>query len=273
MISDLLKYAEILKKSGIENYWKEVRILTAHELGLDYKDILLGDFVINDSQAEAIGKLVLRRSLREPIAKIIGKANFYDFEFITTKDTLDPRPESEFIIASVLKYFHDKDSKLSFLDIGTGTGCLVLTCLLEYKKAFGVGVDISEKAIAVAEQNAGKYCLTERVDFVLSDWLDKVQGRFDVILCNPPYISETAELEEDVKFDPHQALFADDNGLGCYKKIFQSIKNNTNGKTLMFFEVGMGQSDDVVKIAEEYGVALVEIVKDLQNIERVLVLK
>ncbi|MDR1907294.1 MAG: peptide chain release factor N(5)-glutamine methyltransferase, partial [Holosporales bacterium] len=224
--SQLELYAGELMRAGVERPWKELRMMVAHVLGCSYEDVVLGDQAILESKVNTLEALVLRRAAHEPLTKIIGEANFWDHTFYTTCDTLDPRPESELFIETVLNLYTDKAAPLSFLDLGTGTGCLLLTCLSEYPNAKGVGVDNSPAALAVAAKNAQRLGLEARARFVLSNWNDAVEEGFDVVLCNPPYVKEGEQLAQEVLFDPAGALFAGEDGLAAYREVFPKLRKS-----------------------------------------------
>lgn len=268
----LSSLADLLKDACIENYTKETRIIASHILDVDYAELLFNpNYEISDEDYEKIFTLIKRRCLGEPIAKILGTASFWKHNFVTNEFTLDPRPESELIIEAVLKFFPNKNENLSFLDLGTGSGCLLLSCLCEYKNSTGLGIDISSEAIKVANLNSTNLKLENRAKFLINNWASGINESFDVILCNPPYIRDDEKLDRDVLFDPHQALFAGCDGLDAYKEIFPLIKNNVHESTILFFEIGIGQKTDVIKIAELCGFNVKLIINDFQNIPRTIV--
>jgi release factor glutamine methyltransferase len=268
---NLKPYAEVLQKSGIERPWYELRLLIANECRCRYEDVLFADIDISEQQLQSIEKQVNRRANHEPLSKIIGKANFWKNTFYTTKDTLDPRPESEFFIEAVLKYYRNKNLPLTFLDLGTGTGCLLLSCLAEYQNASGVGVDQCSKALLVAKQNAENLNLEKRAHFHKSFWNYSVDGIFDVVLCNPPYIKDAEQLPMEVSWDPCLALYGGCDGLCAYKEIFPMLHKNTYAKSIIFIEIGLGQKHDVCKLATTEHLRLIDVIPDLQNIPRILV--
>ncbi|MDR1208468.1 MAG: peptide chain release factor N(5)-glutamine methyltransferase [Holosporales bacterium] len=274
--------AQALGNAGIERPWKELRLLAEHVTKIPYVDIALAVPTLSDDQWQMLQALVQRRVTREPLTKIIGRANFWKHEFVTTRDTLDPRPESELIIEVVLLLHTDKSAPVTFLDLGTGTGCLLLSCLSEYPHATGIGVDISKAALDVASKNSANLNLTQRAQFQLSDWTKSVDGVFDVILCNPPYISDgddiapNGNLDPEALYDPHVALFAGLDGLNAYRNIFGRLREHVHldvskkFHSIILFEIGAGQNNTVSKIAEEHGFALLRTFLDYQGIPRVL---
>ncbi|MDR3285734.1 MAG: peptide chain release factor N(5)-glutamine methyltransferase [Holosporales bacterium] len=278
-----------LKIAGIENPWREARLLVSSALKCSYAEVLaLRKISLSKSAIDHVEHMILRRCAREPLTKITGIASFWKYSFITNQDTLDPRPESEVIIETVLNYLQDKTAKLHFLDIGTGTGCLLISCLKEYPNSTGLGIDLSKKAIAVAQKNAVILEVADRATFIAKNWNDDVRGVFDVILCNPPYIKEDEKLSQEVLCDPKKALFGGKDGLSAYREIFPKIRENIRPllkpissskfegvsklNPLLFFEIGKGQSNEVKKIAKKNGFFCYGFSKDLQKTLRVIVL-
>lgn len=268
---NLKLYVEILQKASIENPWREARRLAAHVGHCSYEDILLGNIEFSSQKMEELAVCIQRRAEHEPFSKIVGYAEFWKYMFYTTADTLDPRPESELFIEYVLKYYPDQMAKLSFLDLGTGTGCLLLSCLAEYPQAQGVGVDQSEKALIVAQKNAERFRLQDRSSFFKSFWNKSVKGVFDVVLCNPPYIEKDAILEPDVMFDPAEALFAGPDGLQAYRAIFETLDSSVHSDSRIFIEVGFHQDQALIVIAQAYHFFLLEKINDWQKIPRLLI--
>ena len=207
-----------------------------------------------------------RRATGEPVAKIIGKKGFWKDEFIVSKDVLDPRPDSETLIEAVLSKFPDKTEPLRILDLGTGSGCLLLSLLGEYKNDTGVGIDISEKALEIARQNAH----TCRATFVRRDMRQDLSdlGRFDIMVSNPPYIptAEIQTLERDVKdYDPMLALDGGADGLDFYHAL-----SKQHLAPALFIEIGKDQEKQIIPLFEQEGWRFVQSWKDLGGIIRVL---
>jgi release factor glutamine methyltransferase len=212
-----------------------------------------------------------RRLNREPIAKILGEKEFWSLPFKTTKDTLDPRPDSETLMEAVLACYPQKDQALRMLDLGTGTGCLILSLLHEYKMATGVAVDLSPEALVVAQENAQRLGLQARISFVQSSWLDNVNGKYDVIVSNPPYIPRSHEktLEPELAFDPQMALYgSDEDGLGAYRLLAHSLRPYLMPQGKIFLEFGQDQHLNVQQIFEGAGFRLQGWHKDLAGMRR-----
>lgn len=269
----LIPYVERLKQAGIQNPWKEARLLLATILECEYSDVLLmSDLSLDEDKRILLDRWVQRRCKKEPISKIIGQANFWKLSFITTRATLDPRPESERMIEGVLQYYPDKEQMLSICDLGTGTGCLLLSCLFEYPKAFGVGVDQSESALQIAQKNAERYQMQHRVRWIQSDWCSQVTESFDVVLCNPPYIKAKEILEPDVLFDPKEALFAGEDGLDAYREILKNVKSILKPNAKLFLELGKGQTKEVGNMAQQNSLEICNVLLDFQGICRIMIL-
>ncbi len=220
---------------------------------------------------------IARRQKGEPVAKIIGQKGFWTLDLKVSKDTLDPRPDSETIISSVLKHFPDKTAPLRILDLGTGSGCLLLALLDEYKNATGVGMDASASALQIAEQNVKKYA-PDRARLLCRSWNAdnwwNDLGGFDVVVSNPPYIptAEIKTLDVDVKnYDPIQALDGGADGLQDYRTLSASVGQVLKQHGLIFFEIGQGQYMDVTNLMEKKGFVLQGFYYDFGQILRVLV--
>lgn len=261
-----------LKDAGIDTYSLDAEVLLAHVLDLNRLDMIIqkNEEITSVQQAE-FDILVSRRAQNEPIAYIVGHKEFWGVEFKVTKDTLIPRPDTETLIECVLKEFSDKNAALKILDLGTGTGCIALTLLHEYKNANAILVDISGGALAVAQHNSKHICVSERASFIKSDWFSALpQSTFDIIVSNPPYIARDENLMKDVlDYEPHSALFADNKGLDEYKKILSSCKNFMHERSMIFFEIGSTQAQEISALASEYGFTVQKIAKDLSGMDRV----
>lgn len=223
---------------------------------------------------QLVADLVARVQKQEPVSKIVGEKGFWALDFKVSKDVLDPRPDSETVIETVLSYFKDKTQPLSILDVGTGSGCLLISLLYEYKKATGIGVDVSLKALEIAKENAKGYaaCFFQK-DFFKPDFKAGLP-LFDVIVSNPPYIptKDIQLLEENVRlYDPYLALDGGEDGLKAYQQLSLCLKGllKPNGK--IFFEIGIHQEEAVRMLMEKQGYTFLEQVKDLGGIVRVLV--
>ena len=251
---------------------RHVKLLLAHALRTTQEELILKpDREVSDIELQEFESLLARLVNEEPVSKILGQREFWNDTFKVTKDTLDPRPETETIIESVLKYFPDKSGNYKILDLGTGTGCIILSLLREYPNATGLGVDISSKALEVAKENAHTLGI-DRIEFKEGNWCEGITHTFDIIVSNPPYIKDTEQLPDCVKnFDPGLALFAGDDGLSAYRQIAASIHNVCNNNTMIFLEIGQGQETEVSNIFAAAGFNTIENVTDLAGIIRCLI--
>lgn len=218
------------------------------------------------SSDEELDSFIQRRLAGEPVAKIVGKKGFWKDDFIVSKDVLDPRPDSETLVEAVLEKFPDKNKPLRILDLGTGSGCLILSLLTEYKNAIGIGVDISEKALKIAKQNAH----TSNVQFIKRDMRQNLSDldKFDIMISNPPYIptAEIQTLGRDVKnYDPLLALDGGVDGLDFYRALAKQ-----HLAPHLFIEIGKDQEKQIIPLFEANDWHFVQSWKDLGGITRVL---
>ena len=231
---------------------------------------------LQKTQNKATLKRYIARHLQgEPVAKILHNKGFYKRDFYVSQDVLDPRPDSETLIEAVLSQHPQRADILKILDLGTGSGCLLLSLLDEYPNAHGIGIDISEKALKIAKKNAGQ---NKRAHFLHQDWrrLTRPLGTFDIIIANPPYIptADIAQLDNSVKnYDPLWALDGGENGLCAYRDIANILPKLCHAQTDIYFEIGKGQQAQVKKIMARRGFTCVHTYKDLNHIVRVLQFK
>lgn len=230
----------------------------------------------NDEQQKAYG-LLKRRLNHEPLDKIIGQREFYKSVFKVNQDVLSPRPDTEILVEKALELL-PQDEPLRILDLGTGSGCILLSLLKERPKANGVGVDVSEKALAVAKENAKNLGLENQVSFINKSWQEKgfVTGLFEMVVSNPPYIpsAEINTLDEEVKnHDPLTALDGGADGLQCYRDIAAMTPDLLKDNGFILLEVGYDQAEAVADIFVDRGLCLIDIIKDLAGINRCVILK
>ncbi|MEC9078059.1 MAG: peptide chain release factor N(5)-glutamine methyltransferase [Pseudomonadota bacterium] len=273
----LIKMAEkIFSGIGIEKPRFEARILLAHVLGIKPLD-LISDPYRNCSrkQMQQFESLVNQRARRVPISHLLGRREFWSLDFRVTRDVLDPRPDSETIVAEALKRFPTKKGALSILDIGVGSGCLLLSVLHERPQASGLGTDVSQAAIDISTLNASRLGLANRVEFQCTSWVTGIKTKFDLILCNPPYIatSKIELLEMEVRtYEPRLALDGGWDGLVAYRELIPELCKILNGKGIVILEIGLGQARDVISLAEECGLTTLAQPRDLSGHIRCLVL-
>ena len=253
----------------------DAELLMAHALQIDRAELLLK---LPQLTAPAeFTALVGRRRTSEPIAHIIGKKEFWGLDFLVTPDVLIPRPDSELLIEEALCLLAAEPPH-RILDLGTGSGALLLAALSEFPAASGLGIDASSAALQIAHNNADALGLADRarfllLDWTLPDWTGPLGSGFDLILANPPYVSTLAALSADVaEYEPHQALFAGEEGLDDYRIIIPGLENllSLTGKALL--EIGFDQADSVSELAAKHGYHA-ELKKDLGKNDRLLILR
>ncbi len=266
-----------LAEAGIESARLDSQILIAAVLGLDAGALRFAeDRAIESRDGQRIENFLRRRTkTREPVSRILGRREFWSLDFRVTPAVLDPRPDSETLIETALAAFPDREVPVAVLDLGTGSGCLLLAFLHERPNAVGLGVDMSEQALAVAEGNAERLGLAERVEFRHSDWAGAVAEAFDLVLCNPPYVAETeraALAPEVARHDPRAALFAGADGLDAYRAILPDVPRLLSPDGLALFEIGATQAQSVGEIAQAAGLAVVDLKRDLAGRDRCIIL-
>jgi release factor glutamine methyltransferase len=258
-----------LRRAGIDNPSLDARLLAGHALGLDRAGLLSQSRrLLNDHEIGAIGDLLARREKRESVARIIGHREFWGLDFALNEATLEPRPDSEILIEAALNT-HRKARRV--LDLGTGTGCLLLALLHEMPNATGLGVDLAPRAAEQATQNAKALHLAGRAVFRQGDWLEGLTEKFDIIISNPPYIavSEIPRLMPEVReFDPIEALNGGVDGLDPYHLLIPQLPRFLNADGLAVFEVGEMQAETVAALFRANGFTKIDIYKDLGGIER-----
>ncbi len=240
-----------MSEAGIENPRREARLLVAHALGLTPESLLRAPY--EEADWPAVAAVVQRRTAREPTAYILGRREFWSFDFAVSPATLIPRPETETLIEAAIAARPDRRSVRRVLDLGTGTGCLLLAALTEFTEASGVGTDRSADAVALARANADALGLSDRAAFGCGDWAEAIGGRFDLVLCNPPYIAsgEMAALAPEIRLhEPHAALAAGPDGLGAYRRVIADLPRLLSKQGLAVLELGAGQAEAVAAIAQ-----------------------
>jgi release factor glutamine methyltransferase len=258
-----------LVAAGVEGAARDARVLLAHALGiaLDRLTLHLPD-EMTGAQARAYEEAIIAREARQPVAQITGRRLFWGQRFRVTRDTLDPRPETETLVAAALER-----PFLKVLDLGTGTGCILLSCLKGMPMARGVGVDISDAALIVAAENSRELGLEDRVRFLQSDWFSNVSGAFDLIVSNPPYIAadEMTDLSPEVRdWEPHLALTPGGDGLGAYRAIAQGAGARLMPGGRILVEIGPTQGATVAALFAAAGLNDVRVLPDLDGRDRVV---
>lgn len=272
-IQEIIK---ILTDSGIEQNEAnvEVKMLLEHFANYGVKDIISGNKLTTEKLELVKEKAELRAKTRQPIQHIIGYADFMGEKFIVNPSVLIPRDETEFLVRKAIEIINKNNFTMA-LDVGTGSGCIA--CMIaKYTQCQIIGLDISSDALNTALDNASKLNLFNKAIFRKSNIFSNVKPgeSFDIIVSNPPYIppSEKENIQTEVKFDPEQALFTEDEkGLEFYEKITKDAPRILNKGGYLLFELGIGQSNDVKSIMEKNGFQNIEIIKDLAGIDRVIV--
>lgn len=262
-----------LQDAGIEDFDLEARYIILHRSGYDFGEIIAKPDIILDSDLLLrITEDVEKRLSRMPISRIYGEREFWGIKFDLSPDTLDPRPDTETILELSIERL-DRSLPLRILDLGTGTGCILIALLHEFKNASGVGVDLSAGAVKTASSNALQANVQNRVSFVQGSWFSPVEGLFDLIVSNPPYISNQVipTLTPEVRnHDPILALDGGGDGLDAYRSIFSLLKNYLSPSGLALFEIGYDQCEQVSRLAEEYSLSVRGVHLDLAGQPRVV---
>ena len=240
--------------------------------GIKYKDHIIGK-TLNNGKRDLIKSYIKERvTSGKPIQQIVGKAFFCGEIFNVNEYTLIPRPETELII-EVLKDYFSYNRHFKMLEIGIGTGCISVMAAKIFKNSQIVGVDICKQCIDISRKNAVLLGVSSRVNFLLSDIFENVSGSFDVIVSNPPYISysDTKDVQENVlKFEPHTALFAKNDGYYFYEKIIAESVDFVSKNSVLIFETGINQEKKISKILKENHYNNIQNFKDFNNINRVI---
>ncbi|MDB4192576.1 peptide chain release factor N(5)-glutamine methyltransferase [Candidatus Pelagibacter sp.] len=265
---------KILKQSKTPNPQLDSEILLSNSIKRDKKHIILNPKeLLSLEQTDTFKNLIERREKGEPIAYLINQKEFWKDKFFVNKDVLIPRPDTELIIEQVIKIY-SKDSQLQVLDIGTGSGCILLSILKERPNFYGTGIDISKKSINVSKLNAKQLNLTSRVKFFHSSVDNFKIGKYDIIVSNPPYIElfNLKYLEKDIiNFEPKLALSGGFDGFSKIRKFINKAKTliKKNGKFIL--EIGFNQKNKVKKILKEEGFYVNKSIRDYGNNDRCII--
>lgn len=277
-IESLLRQgSQKLQQVGIENPRREAKLLLQYALGLSAEQII-GIARDQPLEAERYRTLLARRARREPLAYITAHKGFWTLDLKVSPATIVPRADTETIISTMLTYFPNRQQALSVLDLGTGTGCLLLAILAEYRFAWGVGVDINPQAVQLAYENIRRCNVEKRAWVFAGQWSDALDSewRFESVVSNPPYIPTTdlQTLMPEVRdYEPFLALDGGSDGLEAYRALCQRLPLVLKDNGLAFLEIGINQAHSVCTIAQAYGLQVVAVTKDFSGIERVVVLR
>ncbi|MFZ1345757.1 MAG: peptide chain release factor N(5)-glutamine methyltransferase [Tabrizicola sp.] len=265
----LRRAVPLLRDAGIEDGSRDARVLLAHALGIGHDRLTLKlQDEMTGPQAALYDAALVARIARQPVAQITGRRLFWGLSFRVTRDVLDPRPETETLVVEALKV-----PFLKVLDLGTGTGCILLSCLKGMPMARGLGTDISDAALQVAVGNTRDLGLEARARFRKSDWFGQVTGAFDLIVSNPPYIAaeEMPALAPEVRdWEPHLALTPGGDGLDAYRTITRGAGARLLPGGRLLVEIGPTQGQSVVALFEAEGFAAIRILPDMDGRDRVV---
>ena len=264
----------ILKKNKIPNPQLDSEILLSNLIKRDKRYIVLNPkALLNSEQLDKFKNLIERRKKGEPIAYLINKKDFWRDEFFVNKDVLIPRPDTELIIEQVLKIY-SKNDQLQVLDIGTGSGCILLSILRERPNFYGTGIDISKKSINVSKFNAKKLNLNNRVKFFHSSVDNFNNGKYDLVVSNPPYIEQTSlkYLEKDVvNFEPKLALSGGLDGYSKIRKVITKASILVKKNSKFILEIGFNQKNKVIEMLKDEGFYVNKAIKDYGNNDRCII--
>jgi release factor glutamine methyltransferase len=265
--------AERLAAAGIESARLDARVLLAHTMNLAPGETVSS----REPSAEELARyeeLLARRAAREPVAYIVGEREFWSLSFEVGPGVLIPRPESETLIEQAIKAFPDKSAALDVLDLGTGSGCLLISFLASSPNARGLGVDRSPDALHWARRNAALHGIETRCAMLQSDWANGIDGRYDVVFCNPPYLS-SAEMRaiapELARFEPRGALDGGNDGLGSYRSLGPVVAKILKPGGRAFFEIGCNQGESAVTVLKQECLSILAVVNDLAGHPRCIV--
>jgi release factor glutamine methyltransferase len=271
----LAEAAATLARAGFAEPRRRARRLVALALDLTAAEVLARPELVLDEQRSDHIRFALGRMVdHEPLSRILGHREFWGLEFSLSPDTLDPRPETETVVEAVLRRFPDRKAPFSFLDLGTGTGCILLALLTEFPAATGFGLDLALGAGLTARHNAAALGLAARAHFLVGDWGTAVSGKFDVIVSNPPYIDRAALADlprEVILYDPWLALDGGLDGLCAYRSLVADLPRLLKLEGVFACEVGSGQASAVAAMLRANGLAIDGCERDLAGTMRCVV--
>ncbi|MGJ8535953.1 MAG: peptide chain release factor N(5)-glutamine methyltransferase [Parasphingopyxis sp.] len=268
-VRDALRAATATLAKTSESPRLDAELLMAHALGEGRETMVLGG--LDAETPSGFEALVARRAAHEPLAYITGSREFWSLDLAVGPGVLIPRPDSETLIETAVRELAGRPPS-TILDLGTGSGALLFAALNEWPAATGMGVDRSDTALAYARKNAAQLGLAERARFRKGHWADRIAERYDLILCNPPYVDPAASLMPDVAdFEPGEALFADDDGMADYRYIVPQLPELLSDGGIACLELGVGQASSVTALCERQGL-FSAIYRDLAGLERCLLI-
>lgn len=269
--------ARRLGAAGIESARLDARLLVGAVTGETTAGLIARpERRLTPQECDLLSVLLARRCAREPMAHILGKREFWSLEFEVSSVVLTPRPDSEAVIEAACRQIGERDRPLRVLDLGTGSGCLLLALLHEFPAATGVGIDISPAAAAIARRNAERLRLGARAAFVVGDWSAPVAGSFDLVVSNPPYIArpDIDGLEPEVaRYEPRGALVGGPDGLESYRSLCPLLPDVLAPAGIALIELGVGQDRDVASLAAAHGLFVQGFQPDITGLARVAILR
>ena len=273
-LSDLYKYMQAeLVRAGIQTASQDARMIIQKHTGYEWADIIASpDIKIKKEALIEIEKDILRRINGEPVSRILGEREFWGLKFKINEETLDPRPDTEMLVEIALRSCVGKQPQ-TILDLGTGSGCILIALLKEFPDAIGVGIDKSLSALKIARYNAKYNEVEERSSFFCGFWGQALNKKFDLIVSNPPYISNQIipTLPKEVRnYDPILALEGGNDGLKAYRDILKEINAYIKQGGIALFEIGYDQQKDVMRLAEESGFSVRDVHHDFAGQARVV---
>jgi release factor glutamine methyltransferase len=249
---------QAFREAGLDSADLDARLVVGHALGLDHAALASnGQRQMTEAEAASAAALAQRRLAHEPVARIIGRKEFWGLDLAVTSATLVPRPDTETVVEAALAEIPDRSLPLRIADFGTGTGALLLALLSELPHALGIGTDLSTAALAIARDNALRLGLASRADFAACDYGAALRGPFDLVVCNPPYIAsgEIAGLEPEVRdYDPRLALDGGLSGLDGYRAVIADARRILSARGMLMVELGAGQASSVADLMREGGI-------------------
>ena len=273
--SALADAAAVLGRAGFDEPRRRSRRLVEAALGLSAAEVFSHPERPLDAVAqERIAAMLARMMAREPLTRVLGRREFWGLEFALSADTLDPRPETETVVEAVLARRPDRRQAYRIVDLGTGSGCLLLALLSEFPNATGIGVDVAPGAAATARRNAEALGLAARARFAVSDWGASITVGFDIIVANPPYIASGAipNLPSEVReHDPHRALDGGADGLAAYRAIAADLPRLLASGGLFAGEIGSNQGESVRAVLAGAGLQVETVLPDLAGLSRCIV--
>lgn len=264
-----------LEAAGVGTPVLDARLLLEAGAGVSRLDIVTDPRrAVSDAQVVAVNALTKRREAREPISHILGSKHFWTLDLAVNADVLTPRPETEFVVEAGLQELLPADAPHRILDLGAGSGAIILALLKERPNATAVAVDISERALEVVRANAAALGVADRLEIRQSDWANGLNERFDLVVSNPPYIP-SGDIDglapEVAQYEPRLALDGGDDGLVAYRIITAALPRLLKAGAAFALEVGLGQAEAVAALAEAAGLSATEPRRDLAGIPRVVV--